>query len=280
MKPLIVPLSLRWLALCAILLASAGMSGCATAPGRTTNNDPLEHINRGMYKFNDKVDRATLKPIAKGYRKVTPSWMRTGVSNFFSNLRSPWTAVNELLQGKPKSMAQETGRFLVNTVVGIGGLFDVASKVHLPSHDEDFGQTLAVWGVPSGPYIVLPFFGPSSVRDSFGRIPDYYARPTTYSPLPWEVNTGLTVLDVVEKRASLLSVEGTLNKVYDPYSVLRDVWVQQREYEIFDGNPPEEPIKDESGEPEVDDTPIDAPAQKSDGKSDDTNKDAEEKPKK
>lgn len=246
-----------------ILLATALLGGCATVPGRTTNHDPLEKFNRGVYRFNDVVDRAALKPIAKGYQKVTPGWARTGVSNFFSNLGTPWVMVNELLQGKPKLMLQQTGRFIVNTVAGIGGLFDVASNLHLPQQDEDFGQTLAVWGVPSGPYLVLPFFGPSSLRDGFGRVPDYYARPTTWADIPWETKTGLSVLDVIQRREALLSVDGTLNSVYDPYGVLRDVWVQRREYVIFDGNPPEEPIADDSMDAGADDTPIDAPAQNS-----------------
>lgn len=253
--------SLRLVLLTVMLAASALISGCAT-PGRTTNHDPLERVNRGIYGFNDALDRATIKPVAKGYQKITPAWMRTGVSNFFSNLGTPWVMVNELLQGKPKLMAQQTCRFVVNTTIGIGGLFDVASKMHLPPQDEDFGQTLAVWGVPSGPYIVLPFFGPSSLRDGFGRIPDYFARPTTYAEIPWETQTGLTALDVLQRREALLSVETTLKSAYDRYGVIRDVWAQQREYAIFDGNPPEEPLEDESLEPEVDDTPIDAPAQK------------------
>lgn len=231
-----------------VLLATAALSGCATAPGRTTNNDPLQKINRGMYHLNDTLDRAAVKPLAKGYQKVTTDWMRLGVRNFFSNLGVPWVAVNELLQGKPKFMAQQTGRFLVNTVVGIGGLIDVASKLNLPAKDEDFGQTLAVWGVPSGPYLVLPFFGPSTVRDGFGRIPDYYARPTTYAPIPWETATGLAVLDVLRRRQAFLAVDDALNNAYDPYGVVRDVWVQQRQYQIFDGNPPDEPIEDESVE--------------------------------
>ena len=215
------------------------LSGCATAPGRTTNNDPLQKINRGVYKFNDVVDRATLKPVAKGYQKITPQWMRTGVSNFFSNLGEPWTIVNELFQGKPKAMGKQTGRFLVNSVIGIGGLFDVASKMNLQQQSEDFGQTLAVWGIPSGPYVVLPLLGPSTIRDGLGRIPDYFGHPLTYANVNWKVRTGLAVVDAVSAREKLLSIEGTLDKAYDKYGVLRDVWVQQREYQIYDGNPPQ-----------------------------------------
>lgn len=234
---------------CGALLAislTVMLSGCATAPGRTTNADPLQGFNRGVYKFNDVVDRATFKPAAKAYQKVTPHWFRTGVSNFFSNLGTPWTIVNELLQGKPTLMAEQTGRFVVNSVAGIGGLFDVASKINLPAHNEDFGQTLAVWGVPSGPYLMLPLLGPANIRDGLGRIPDYFGRPLHYAHLHWKIETGITVLNVVEARESLLSVEGVLQKAYDPYGVIRDVWVQQREFQIFDGNPPQQPLEDES----------------------------------
>lgn len=238
------------LRLASLWLAMLILSGCATAPGRTTNADPWQKFNRGVYKFNDAVDRATLKPVAKGYQKITPQWMRTGVTNFFSNLGEPWTIVNELLQGKPKYMGQQTGRFLVNSVLGVGGLFDVASKMNLQERKEDFGQTLAVWGVPSGPYLVLPLLGPSNVRDGFGKIPGYYGDPVRYADISWKTKTGLRVLDTISTRERLLSVEGTLDKAYDKYGVIRDVWTQQREYQIYDGNPPQ---PKEEPEPEDDD---------------------------
>jgi len=222
------------------------LSGCATAPGRTTNDDPLQKLNRGVYKFNTVVDKATLKPVAKGYQKVTPEWMRTGVSNFFSNLGEPWTVVNELFQGKPKAMGQQTGRFLINTVLGIGGLIDVASKMNLPESKEDFGQTLAVWGVPSGPYVMLPILGPTNIRDGLGRVPDYFGHPLTYADVNWKVRTGLAVTSAVSAREKLLSIEGTLDKAYDKYGVIRDVWVQQREYQIYDGNPPQPKDEEEN----------------------------------
>jgi phospholipid-binding lipoprotein MlaA len=221
------------------LIAILVLSGCASAPGRTTNDDPLQGFNRGVYKFNTVVDKATLKPVAKGYQKITPQWMRTGVSNFFSNLGEPWTVLNELFQGKPKAMGQQTGRFLINTVLGVGGFIDVASKMNLPAQNEDFGQTLAVWGVPSGPYVVLPILGPSTIRDGLGRVPDYFGHPLTYADVNWKVRTGLAVTSAVSAREKLLSIEGTLDKAYDKYGVLRDVWVQQREYQIYDGNPPQ-----------------------------------------
>lgn len=232
----------RWLCLA---LAAVLLSACTTAPGRTSSDDPWQGMNRSVYKFNDAVDRAAVKPVAKGYRKITPQWFRTGMSNFFNHLEIPWTMVNELLQGKPQLMAQDTCRFVLNTIVGLGGFIDVAQKLELGAHDEDFGQTLAVWGVPSGPYLVLPMFGPSTVRDGFGRVPDYFGRPQRYAEIPWETSTSLTALEVVQARASLLSVEDTLNNAYDKYGVMRDAWLQRREYQVYDGNPPPEPALDE-----------------------------------
>jgi phospholipid-binding lipoprotein MlaA len=215
-------------------------------PGRTTNNDPLQGFNRGVYRFNDAVDRAALKPVAKGYQKITPHWLRVGVSNFFNNLEQPWTIVNELLQGKPKAMAQGTCRFVLNSVIGVAGFVDIASRAGLPLYEEDFGQTLAVWGLPSGPYVMLPLFGPSSVRDAPAKVIDFLARPQRYADIPWEADTAITTVNVIDTRSKLLSVEGTLQNAYDRYGVIRDVWVQQREYRIYDGNPPQEKIEDES----------------------------------
>jgi phospholipid-binding lipoprotein MlaA len=245
---------------CVVLLGS----GCASAPGRTTNDDPWVGFNRGVYKFNDTVDRATLKPVAKGYRKITPRWIRTGVGNFFSNLSYPATIVNQFLQGKPKLGLQDTGRFLVNTTLGVGGLVDVATKVGLQANDEDFGQTLAVWGVNSGPYLTLPFFGPSSLRDAPSRVADYFLAPLTYiDGIPWEAEWGMRGLDLVHSRSELLSLDPTLQSTFDPYAFMRDAFVQQREYVIFDGNPPPEQLEDfeeSTEEPAVQPTPEPAPA--------------------
>ncbi|MGE0113722.1 MAG: VacJ family lipoprotein [Steroidobacteraceae bacterium] len=232
------------LLLSCLLLAATLLGACTTAPGRTASDDPWQGMNRSIYKFNDAVDRAAIKPVAKGYQKITPGWMRTGISNFFNHLETPWIMVNEVLQGKPQLMAQDVCRFVLNTIVGLGGFIDVAQKLELGAHDEDFGQTLAVWGVPSGPYLMLPFFGPSTVRDGFGRVPDYYARPTRYADIPWETSTAITALEVIQTREQLLSVEDTLNQAYDKYGVMRDAWLQRREYLIYDGNPPESSLED------------------------------------
>lgn len=242
------PTPLRALFIIAALLITAG---CASTPGRTTDADPWQGVNRGIYKFNDTLDRAALKPVAKGYRTITPRWFRTGVGNFFSNLSYPATIVNQLLQGKGKLGLKDTGRFLLNTTVGIGGLLDVATPLGLQSHDEDFGQTLAVWGVKSGPYVNLPFFGPSSVRDAPSRIFDYFLGPLVYMDVPWETEWGLRAFDIVHSRSELLPLDATLQKAYDPYAFIRDAWVQQREFAIYDGNPPPEQLEDFDDEPEA-----------------------------
>lgn len=230
--------------LCIVAISSLG--ACATAPGRTQSTDPWAGYNRGMYKVNDAVDRATLKPVAKGYQAITPKWLRTGISNFFTNIGTPWVMLNELLQGKPGLMAQDTCRLVLNTVVGLGGFIDVAGKLEMETHDEDFGQTLAVWGVPSGPYVVLPLLGPSTLRDGLGRIPDYFARPQRYANIDWKTDTAVSAVDVTQTRESLLSLDDAIHQAYDPYGFVRDAWMQRREYLIYDGNPPEPALEDES----------------------------------
>ncbi len=243
-----------------LLLVLAALGGCATAPGRTSSSDPWEGFNRGVYRFNDFADRNALKPVAKGYKAVTPGWARTGVSNFFSNLTYPWTIVNQLLQGKPVMACRDTGRLVINSVVGIGGLIDVATHAGLPENNEDFGQTLAVWGVPSGPFLTIPFFGPSSLRDGPSRIADYFSGVTLYIDVSWELEWSARGLAIVNDRAALLQLDSQLNNVFDPYAFLRDVWVQRREYQIYDGNPPEptfddEPLEEEPA-PETAPTPV------------------------
>lgn len=230
----------------ALLVLTLMLAGCAATPGRTElGNDRWENFNRGVYSFNDAVDRGALKPAAKGYQKVTPGWFRTGVGNFFSNLEYPITIVNQFLQGKGVVGLKDTGRFLLNSTLGIGGLFDVATPVGLDAHDEDFGQTLAVWGVNSGPFLNLPLFGPSTLRDAPSRAFDYFLDPLTHADIPWEAEWGQRVLDVVHTRAELLALDPTLERAFDPYAFIRDAWLQRREFEIYDGNPPPEVLDDE-----------------------------------
>jgi phospholipid-binding lipoprotein MlaA len=227
------------LVLCSLLAA-----GCASSPGRTTNEDPYEGFNRGVYKFNDTLDRAALKPIAKGYRKVTPGFVRAGVGNVLSNLEYPGTFVNQFLQGKWVLGFRDTGRFLLNSTLGVAGLFDVATPLGLEKNDEDFGQTLAFWGVSSGPFVNLPLLGPSSMRDAPSRAVDWFTNPLQYAEIPWEAEWGERAINVVHSRSELLPLDETLQRTYDPYAFIRDAWAQQREFNVFDGNPPPETLED------------------------------------
>lgn len=229
----------------ALILIALSTAACTANPGRTVNEERWEGVNRGIYKFNDAVDRATLKPVAKGYKKITPQWMRVGIGNFLGNLEYPVTALNQFLQGKPVLGLRDTGRFLLNSTLGIGGFLDVGTAVGLEANDEDIGQTLAVWGVSSGPYVMLPLFGPSTVRDAPARILDFFFDPLRYVDPPWEVVWGHRAVKAVHSRAELLPLEQTLQRTFDPYAFIRDSWVQQREFAIFDGNPPPEALDEE-----------------------------------
>ena len=242
------------------ILFALTAAGCAT-PGRTVNDDRWEGFNRGVYKFNDTIDRAALKPVAKGYKKVTPQFVRVGISNFFGNVEYPTTIVNQFLQGKVVMGLRDTGRFLLNTTLGLAGLFDVATPIGLEANDEDLGQTLAVWGVASGPYLTLPFLGPSSVRDAPSRFIDTFSDAVSYVDIPWEAQWGRRALNVVHSRAELLTLDPTLARTFDPYAFIRDAWVQQREFEIFDGDPPPEELEEEfiEDEPQAPEAAADPP---------------------
>ncbi len=218
---------------CALLLAG----GCATTRA-VENRDPWESYNRKAFAFNDAVDRAILKPVAQGYQKVTPPFVQERVNNFFDNLSDVGTGLNNFLQGKPVDGINDFGRFLVNVVLGVGGLWDVATPLGVDKHDEDFGQTLAVWGVPSGPYFVIPFLGPSTARDAPARAADpswYYSYAVESDAVYWS----LWSLDKVRQRANLFKAEGVLEQAaLDRYTFVRDAWLQRRRNQVFDGNPP------------------------------------------
>ncbi len=214
-----------------------------------TEEDPWEGFNRAMFSFNDAVDGAVLKPLAKGYKAVTPTPVQKGVSNFFSNLGEIGNITNNLLQGKWDQTASSTWRFIINSTAGWLGIFDVASELGLKKYDEDFGQTLAYWGVSSGPYLVLPFFGPSTVRDGTGRVFDMtYDDGISYLSLNSDEKTGLFALDVVETRTRLLNAESMI--FGDRYSFIRDVYLQNRTYEIYDGNIPQKSESDSVTSPD------------------------------
>jgi phospholipid-binding lipoprotein MlaA len=196
-------------------------------------SDPWQGMNRKIQAFNDTADRWVLKPVAKGYAKITPHLVRRGVSNFFTNLTYPLVVVNQFLQGKFHDGASDTGRFIMNTTLGIGGLFDPASGAHLPLHDEDFGQTFAKWGIGSGPYLVIPFLGPSTVRDGLGSAVGFTVQPTRYLIEDNNTRYGMTALNFIEIRAGLLDAEQLISG--DRYIFMRDAYLQRREYLIKDG---------------------------------------------
>ncbi|AND69860.1 ABC transporter [Dyella thiooxydans] len=230
-----------WLRRTAALGLVCLLAGCAIAKPRT--DDPLEKVNRKVYAFNDAVDQAVIRPVAVGYRKITNPPVRRSVSDFFTNLRQPVTVANDLLQARPKQALQSTGRFLVNLTLGIGGLFDPASSLGLPLQQTDFGVTLARWGVPEGDYIVLPFLGPSTVRDVW-QVPvdGYFFDPLTIYARNHSYHYGQQYIPqlvyLVNLRSRAFDAEGFLKSAYDPYVFVRDAYRQRRLYKIYDGNPP------------------------------------------
>ncbi|MDE2157245.1 MAG: VacJ family lipoprotein [Xanthomonadaceae bacterium] len=230
-----LPLS-RWLP----LLAIAMLAGCTIAKPRT--DDPLEKYNRGVYKFNEHVDKAVVRPVAVGYRKVTNPPVRRSVSDFFTNIHMPITVANDLLQARPKQALQSSGRFLVNLTLGVAGFFDPASQLGIPLEDNDFGITLARWGVPEGDFLMVPLVGPSTVRDIWHLPVDsyffdplsIYARNHSYGGLQYLPEA----MYLVTLRSRAIDAESFLQSAYDPYVFIRDAYRQQRLYEIYDGNPP------------------------------------------
>jgi phospholipid-binding lipoprotein MlaA len=260
----------NFLMILAVLLVS---SACATRPHADNyeavqeyerNNDPLEPMNRVIFQANVIGDKIILRPLVKGYNAVVPDPARQGVTNFLANLWEPWTAINQLLQGKPDDAAGAVGRFLVNSTVGIGGLVDVATDWGLERTEEDFGQTLGVWGMGEGPYIVLPFFGPSNPRDTLGLAGDFYG-----DPVGWAINSadvgknfflGVGLLsyihfgaDAFDKRARYDSVFDDLYDSPDPYALARSAFRQKRDFEISDGETDtseEDDLFDEFDDPE------------------------------
>ncbi|MRW90310.1 VacJ family lipoprotein [Duganella sp. FT80W] len=225
---------------------TAVLAGCAGPNPR----DPYEGYNRAMFNFNDTVDTYALKPVATGYKNVTPGFVQTGVSNFFGNLGDAWTAVNQFLQGKGSDGMSDLSRFALNSTLGILGLFDIASEAGLQKHNEDFGQTLGVWGVQSGPYLVLPLLGPSTVRDTAGLPLDIYGNIWSYKD-PTNVRNMGTALRIVDTRASLLDASSLLeDAALDRYEFLRDGYLQRRESQVHpDGDEPApKGKKDDTGE--------------------------------
>ncbi len=194
-------------------------------------NDPFEEFNRKTFEFNENVDEKILKPIAKFYSNFPPK-VKNGVTNFFNNLEDVETSINQLLQGKPKKSINDISRFIINSTIGLVGFIDVASKIGLERHEEDFSQTLAVWGVGSGPYIMLPGLGPSTLRDTLSRPVSSFSS-ITFHMTDTDVNIALKTIDAIETRERLLDVESLLSG--DKYSFVKDAYIQSINYEIKDG---------------------------------------------
>ncbi|MBU0500164.1 MAG: VacJ family lipoprotein [Gammaproteobacteria bacterium] len=225
------------------------LAGCATN-GERDPRDPWEGYNRGMYNFNDKLDRAILKPLAKGYQAITPDPVDRGVTNFFSNLADVNSAVNNILQFKLARASSDVWRVIINSTIGLFGVVDVASKLHLDKYGEDFGQTFGYWGVGPGPYFVWPLLGPSTVRDSVGMVGDWYMDPVNYVD-PDALRYGLKGLRIIDKRADLLSASNVLEEAaLDPYAFVRDAYLQKREDQVEDGAS-DEPAPGEAGTGEI-----------------------------
>ena len=219
--------------------------------------DPLQAYNRVMFAFNERADQYALKPVAKAYRFITPKPVQFVVGNFFSNLGDLWTGFNNLLQGKGKAAASDTARFFVNSTLGFLGFADVATEMGLEKHNEDLGQTLGWWGVPSGPYFVIPLLGPSTIRDATSRLVDAYGQPYMWQDGHEALKWSLWTVDKVHTRASLLDAEGALNDAaLDKYTLMRDGWLARRRNQVYDGDPPDE---DDAADPYGDDPYADDP---------------------
>ena len=219
--------------------------------------DPLQAYNRVMFAFNERADQYALKPVAKAYRFITPKPVQFVVGNFFSNLDDLWSGFNNLLQGKGKAAASDTARFFVNSTLGFLGFADVATEMGLEKHNEDLGQTLGWWGVPSGPYFVIPLLGPSTIRDATSRLVDAYGQPYMWQDGHDALKWSLWTVDKVRTRASLLDAENAFNDAaLDKYTLMRDGWLARRRNQVYDGDPPDE---DDAADPYDDDPYADDP---------------------
>lgn len=233
----------------ALPVAQEASAPAADAPPPARNPaDPFEGLNRKTFAFNEALDEAVLKPVAEGYRKVVPEPVRTGIGNVFGNFADAWSAVNQLLQGKLQYGLEMGMRVAVNTMFGFGGVMDIASDAGLEKRSEDFGQTLGRWGLKPGPYLVLPVLGPSDIRDTAALPADMAASPTRL-PSDTGGQVGLTVLRVVDTRASLLGATGIVDSIaLDKYTFIRDAYLARRRSLVYDGDPPEEPQDDAPAE--------------------------------
>lgn len=228
----------RGISLFGIMLLSLLLAACAGTQSRDTDpvKDPWEGFNRKVFAFNNGLDKV-VRPIAVGYDKIMPDPFQRGVGNFFRNLDAPVTYVSQVLQGKFGESVTTIGRFLLNSTVGVLGFFDVATKWGMPYYNEDLGQTLATWGYHDSRYLVLPIFGPSTFRDGVGRLTDSYIHPVGRA-IHGRNEWGMWIIRGIDLRARYLVQDGELQEAYDPYVLMRDIWMQNREYQIYDGDPP------------------------------------------
>ena len=223
---------MRWTVRLAPLFVCAGVAMMPLAANAATEDDPWEGFNRVVFKFNDTLDTYALKPIAQGYQFITPQFLEDGIHNMYRNVGDVRNLANNVLQVKPHAAGVDTARLLMNTIVGVGGFFDVGTKMGQQRNDEDFGQTLGYWGLSSGPYLVLPLLGPSTVRDALGIYPDSYAEPYRYMH---DVSARNTVagMKIIDARANLLSAEKLITG--DKYIFIRNAYLQSREFKVKDG---------------------------------------------
>ncbi len=229
----------------ALALGLAGLlAGCAQVPPNAGENpaDPWERMNRNIYGFNDAVDRAVLKPVAKGYEWVLPKEIRSGVSRMFDNLGEPSNALNNMLQGKFSDGFVSLGRFVLNSTLGFFGFADVAAHMGIEPRREDFGQTLAVWGAPQGPYFVIPFLGPSTVRDVWSYPEEVATSPLTYAlwDKDWDIKLSVGTLNVLDARSRLFELEDLRESTVDEYVAVRDAYLAMRRKAVLDGAPADE----------------------------------------
>ncbi len=222
----------RWIARLGSLMALVGLSLMPAVSQAASEEDPWESFNRPIFRFNDTLDTYALKPIAQGYQAVTPQFLEDGIHNVFGNIGDVGNLANNVLQGKLHDAGVDTGRLIFNTTFGLLGFFDVAKHMGLQKNDEDFGQTLGVWGLNSGPYLVIPFLGPSTVRDATGRVPDSFLTPYPYMDHVPTRNVAMGV-EIIDTRASLLSAERLISG--DKYIFIRNAYLQNREFKVKDG---------------------------------------------
>lgn len=243
---------------CATVSPTGSAAASAAAPAAPATPDPWENWNRKVFAFNEGLDAAVLKPVALAYRDAVPSLVRTGVDNLFGNFRDVWSVANHLMQGKVQTSLEMGMRVLTNTLFGLGGLLDPATEMKLERRSEDFGQTLGAWGLPSGPYLVLPVIGPSTVRDTLGFVADFqvtYTRLVNADTAVWS----LMGLEVISIRTSLLGATTLIDEVaLDKYAFIRDGYIARRRNALYDGAPPMDAFEDEPAEPAA--TPTAKPA--------------------